>query len=122
MVKHSAFVLVLAFALAQSAVAADPVSPAAATGAASAPPATVVAPDTLYYCVKDSGGVHTQTPIEFAPNVYNLCTKHPEMGPCQYARAECRRGGGRVYAADGTEITMKTEAEYDKKVIRATIR
>ncbi len=112
MVRHTALVLALAFAFASSASASDP-APAATSA---------VAPNALYFCVKDSGGVHTQTPIELTPNVLALCAKHAEMGPCQYARNECRRTGGRVYAADGTEITMKTEAEYDKKVIRATIR
>ena len=121
MIKRPALVLVLAFALTQSAVAADPAAPAATSGA-SALPAIVVPPGALYVCVTNAGGVRKQTPIEFTPNVQALCAKHPEMGPCQYARNECRRGGGRVYAADGTEITLKTEAEYDKKVIRATIR
>jgi hypothetical protein len=82
-------------------------------------PAIVVPPGTLYVCVVDSGGIRKQTAIEFAPKVAALCAKAPEMGPCQYERNACRRGGGRVYAADGIEITMQTEAEYDKKVLRA---
>ena len=82
----------------------------------------VVPPDKLYVCVTDANGVRSQTPIEFTPNVHSLCAKHPEMGPCQYARNECRRGGGRVFAADGVEITMRTEAEYDKKVMRVKIQ
>jgi len=44
------------------------------------------------------------------------------MGPCQYERDLCRRGGGRVYAAEGKEITLQTEAEYDKKVMRVRLR
>jgi hypothetical protein len=120
MVRHSALVLALALASASPAGASDPAP--AATSAASATAATVAAPNALYFCVKDSGDVHTRTPIELTPGVHALCAKHVEMGPCQYARNECRRSGGRVYAADGIEITMKTEAEYDKKVIRATIR
>ena len=51
-----------------------------------------------------------------------LCRKHPEMGPCQYERNACRKKGGRVFAADGTEITLATEAEYDKKVRRVTFK
>ena len=51
-----------------------------------------------------------------------LCRKHPEMGPCQYERNNCRASGGRVFAADGVEITMATEAEYDKKVMRVRFR
>ena len=116
MFLRSAFVPVLAFALISFAVA--PV----AADSASPQPAIVVPPGKLYVCVTGTGGVRTQTPIEFTPNVYPLCAKHPEMGPCQYARNACRRGGGRVYAADGTEITMKTEAEYDKKVMRVKIQ
>lgn len=86
------------------------------------PDAIVVPPDKLYVCVTDANGVRSQAPIEFTANVYSLCAKHPEMGPCQYARNECRRGGGRVFAADGSEITMKTEAEYDKKVMRVKVQ
>jgi hypothetical protein len=82
----------------------------------------VVPPDKLYVCVTDANGVRSQTPVEFTSNVQSLCAKHPEMGPCQYARNECRRGGGRVFAADGAEITTKTEAEYDKKVMRVKIQ
>jgi hypothetical protein len=96
----------------------------ALSGAAFAadPAPIVVPPDKLYVCVTATNGVRTQAPIEFTPNVYALCAKHPEMGPCQYARNECRRGGGRVFASDGVEITMKTEAEYDKKVMRVKIQ
>jgi hypothetical protein len=44
------------------------------------------------------------------------------MGPCQYERNNCRARGGRVFAAGGIEITMATEAEYDKKVMRTRFR
>ncbi|MDQ2963896.1 MAG: hypothetical protein M3R31_12180 [Pseudomonadota bacterium] len=43
------------------------------------------------------------------------------MGPCQYEREACRRSGGRVFAADGKEITKQTEAEYDQRVLRVKI-
>jgi len=82
------------------------------------PPAIVIPPHTLYVCVLDVGEIRKQTAIEFAPKVGAICARHPEMGPCQYERNACRRGGGRVYAAGGAEITMETEAEYDKKVLR----
>ena len=85
-------------------------------------PAIVVPPNTLYVCVVDVGGVHKQTAIEFAPKVGELCAKHPEMSPCQYERNACRRSGGRVYAVNGIEITMATEAEYDKKVMRVQFK
>lgn len=87
-----------------------------------APPAIEVPPGTLYVCVVDRGGVRKQTTIEFAPKVGALCAKNPEMGPCQYERNVCRAAGGRVYAANGDEITMATEAEYDKKVLRVRFK
>lgn len=94
-------------------------------GAPSVPaaqPSIAVPPNALYVCVVDVGGVRKQTAIEFATNVGEICAKHPEMGPCQYERNACRRGGGRVYAASGMEITMATEAEYDKKVLRVRLK
>ena len=72
-------------------------------------------------CVVDRGVVRQQTAIEFDPKVATLCARAPEMGPCQYERNACRRGGGRVYAAGGAEITLQTEAEYDKKVLRVRL-
>jgi hypothetical protein len=55
--------------------------------------------------------------------VHQLCRRHPEMGPCQYERNACRSAGGRVFAAaGGQEITMATEAEYDRKVMRVRFR
>jgi hypothetical protein len=44
------------------------------------------------------------------------------MGPCQYERDACRRSGGRVFAADGSEITRSVEDEYDKRVMRIRLR
>lgn len=85
-------------------------------------PAIRVPPDLLYVCVTDVNGERRQVGIEFAPKVHALCKRHPEMGPCQYERQACRRSGGRVFAASGAEITLATEAEYDKKVLRARFR
>ena len=87
-----------------------------------AAPEVVVPAGSIYVCVTETGGVRQQTAIEFAPKVGKLCAKHPEMGPCQYEREVCRRGGGRVYAVGGVEITPKTEAEYDKKVLRVRLK
>jgi hypothetical protein len=90
---------------------------------ASAPPLQVtVPPNTQYVCVIQRGSEQQQTAIEFAPKVAKLCAKHPEMGPCQYERNNCRASGGRVFAANGQEITMLTEAEYDKKVMRVRFK
>jgi hypothetical protein len=94
------------------------------------PPATPVPPplavdvpaDALYVCVVQRDGKTQQTAIEFAPKVGDLCRRHPEMGPCQYERNNCRARGGRVFAAGSVEITMQTEAEYDKKVMRTRFR
>jgi len=98
--------------------------PAAPGGSSARPaePAIVVPPNALYVCVVGVGEARKQTAIEFAPKVGELCAKHPEMGPCQYERNACRRSGGRVYAANGKEITMATEAEYDKKVLRVRLK
>jgi len=85
-------------------------------------PAIVVPAGALYVCVSEAGGTQRQTGIEYAPKTGALCRQHPEMGPCQYERNLCRRSGGRVYAADGTEITLATEAEYDKKVRRVQFK
>ena len=99
------------------------------TPAATAPPSSPVAaapvtipPGAIYVCVAEVGGVRQTTTIEFAPKVGDLCARNPEMGPCQYERNICRKGGGRVYAANGAEITMATEAEYDKKVMRVRFK
>jgi hypothetical protein len=98
-------------------VAASPVNPPAAPTLAIAAP-----PGALYVCVSGAGAQLRQTAIEFAPGVGDLCRKHPEMGPCQYERDACRRSGGRVFAADGSEITRSIEDEYDKRVMRIRLR
>jgi hypothetical protein len=85
-------------------------------------PAVTVPAGLLYVCVTDIAGERKQVGIEFAPKVHDLCSRHPEMGPCQYERQACRASGGRVFAAKGEEITMATEAEYDKKVLRVRFR
>ena len=81
-----------------------------------------IPPGAIYVCVAEAGGARQTTAIEFAPKVGELCAKNPEMGPCQYERNVCRGSGGRVYAANGVEITMQTEAEYDKKVMRVRLK
>lgn len=96
----------------------EPIPPLAAVAPSAAAAAIIVPPDTLYVCVSGTGGQQTQTSIAFDKKVGELCRRHPEMGPCQYERNICRRSGGRVYAANGAEITTQTEAEYDKKVMR----
>ena len=98
-------------------VAASPVNPPAAPTLAIAAP-----PGALYVCVSGAGAQLRQTAIEFAPGVGDLCRKHPEMGPCQYERDACRRSGGRVFAADGSEVTRSIEDEYDKRVMRIRLR
>jgi len=100
---------------------------------ASAPPSRDVVPpasrpdvthpgDAIYVCVADKPSGREQTVIAFAPKVHGLCKRHPEMGPCQYERNQCRAAGGRVYARGGAEITLTHEAEYDKKVMRVRFR
>jgi len=107
---------------------AEPVAPPIVPGPATAPnthaplAAVVVPPNTQYVCVSETDGVRRQTSIEFSTKVADLCRKHPEMGPCKYERDVCRRSGGRVYAANGVEITKQTEAEYDKKVLRVVFK
>jgi hypothetical protein len=99
--------------------------PSAAGTVAGLPPASspIVLPDgSLYVCITEAAGAHQQTAIEFPPKVGALCAKHPEMGPCQYERQVCRDRGGRVYGAGGVEITLQTEAEYDRKVTRVRFK
>jgi hypothetical protein len=105
--------------------APDAVAPAPPQLASAAPSRTppplagiVVPDDAIYVCVSERGGERTQTVIAFEPKVHSLCRRHPEMGPCQYERNVCRASGGRVFAANGQEITLATEAEYDRKVRR----
>ena len=87
-------------------------------------PATIpiLSPGTLYVCTGTLNGQVQQTAIEFEPKVRQLCSRHPEMGVCQYEREACRASGGRVYTTAGVEITPQTEAEYDKKVLRVRFR
>jgi hypothetical protein len=85
-------------------------------------PALVVPPGALYACVVGYGDKRIVTAIQFEPKIAALCAKHPEMGPCQYEREGCRRGGGRVFDASGKEITQLTEAEYDRRVMRLRFR
>lgn len=84
-------------------------------------PATFPA-GAVYVCASGSGAERKLTSIAFDDRVGKLCRTHPEMGPCQYERNICRGSGGRVYAADGTEITLATEAEYDRKVMRVRFK
>jgi hypothetical protein len=106
-----------------AAQAPAPAVPPLASPAPSSPRSGIVVPaDAIYVCLSERDGQRTQTVIEFVPKVHALCRKHPEMGPCQYERNLCRASGGRVYAANGQEITMATEAEYDKKVMRVRFK
>ncbi|HTI46360.1 MAG TPA: hypothetical protein VMB76_07365 [Casimicrobiaceae bacterium] len=100
-----------------------PQAPGAGTPpSAAVRPAIQVPAGLLYVCATDVGGESRQIGIEFSPKVHALCARHPEMGPCQYERDVCRRSGGRVFAANGQEITAATEAEYDRKVTRVRFR
>lgn len=111
---------------------ARPVAPASAASgtAATSPnadarkpmPAIAVPENIQYVCVAETDGEWRQTAIEFAPKVAQFCRLHPEMGPCQYERNLCRRSGGRVYTTGGVEITMATEAEYDRKIMRVRFK
>ena len=93
-------------------------------GPTAAPPLAGVAvpPGHLYVCVTSDRGTQRQVGIQFAGKVQQLCERHPEMGPCQYERNACRQGGGRVFDTAGREITLATEAEYDRKVTRIRFR
>ena len=84
-------------------------------GAASIPRGAV------YVCAHGTGKDRTTAAIELDQKVAALCRRHTEMGPCQNARNACRRSGGRVYGADGSEITQADESEYDKKVMRLRV-
>jgi hypothetical protein len=77
-------------------------------------PSMDLPPGAIYAC--DVAGV--RSPIEFGATVEQLCRRHPEMGPCQFERDACRRRGGRVFTANGDEVTAAVEAEYDRKVLR----
>jgi hypothetical protein len=99
-----------------------PAPPEAPGNLASPEPPIVLPLHAQYVCVVDANGQRQQTAIEFAPQVAKLCATNPEMGPCQYERNACRRSGGRVFASEGKEITMATEDEYDKKVMRIRLK
>ena len=86
------------------------------------PPPALIPPGTLYICTATVNGQVQQTAIEYEPKVRDLCSKHPEMGVCQYEREACRASGGRVHTTSGVEITKQTDAEYDKKVMRVRFR
>ena len=73
---------------------------------------------TRYECVKGKQGEETRSAITFPENSGRICSRFPAMGPCQYERAACRAGGGRVIRFDGIEITREVEHEYDKQVQR----
>jgi hypothetical protein len=119
--------------VAKAPVARTPVAPTAPAAAPTPPPGSAVTPaakldpstipaGAIYVCASGTGGARKVTAIAFDEKVGKLCRTHPEMGPCQYERNICRGSGGRVYAADGTEITMAMEAEYDKKVMRVRFK
>ena len=97
-------------------------APAAPAARARRCPPIVVPADAQYVCVAEANGERTQTAITFSPKVAQLCRSHPEMGPCQYERNLCRKSGGRVYAQGGVEITMDTEADYDRRVLRVRFK
>jgi hypothetical protein len=109
-------------AVASVAPAAPQPAPPSLAPPSPAEPPVVVPANLLYVCVTRVNGVRKQVGIEYVPKVHDLCKKHPEMGPCQYERDLCRASGGRVYAANGQEITMAIEEEYDKKVMRVRFR
>ena len=83
--------------------------------------ATSIPTGAVYVCAAGSGKDRTIAAIELEEKVAALCRRHTEMGPCQNARNACRRSGGRVYAADGSEVTQADETEYDKKVMRVRV-
>jgi len=83
--------------------------------------AASIPPGAVYVRAAGSGKDRTIATIELEEKVAALCRRHTEMGPCQNARNACRRSGGRVYAADGSEVTQADEAEYDKKVTRVRV-
>ena len=80
-----------------------------------------IPPGAVYVCAVGSGKDRTIATIQLEERVAALCRRHTEMGPCQNARNACRKNGGRVYGADGREITQADEIEYDKKVMRMRV-
>jgi len=119
--------------VAKAPVTRTPVAPTSPAAAPTPPPGSAIAPaakidpstipaGAIYACASGTGAQRKVTAIAFDEKVGKLCRTHPEMGPCQYERNICRGSGGRVYHPDGTEITMATEAEYDKKVMRVRFK
>ena len=100
--------------VARPATQPPPAPPAAARSAPVALPALDFPPGPLYFCDASSG----RKAIEYEPRVEQLCRRHPEMGPCQYERDQCRARGGRVFTARNEEVTAAVEAEYDRVVRR----
>lgn len=97
-------------------------SAAPASGAPAAATAPAVPSGMLYVCAKVVDGAPHHTGIDYEPKVRELCSRHPEMGVCQYERDACRLAGGRVYDTRGIEITRQIEADYDRKVMRTRFR
>lgn len=107
--------------VASAPVARVAVPPAPAAPAQKLDPSSFPA-GAIYVCSSGSGAERKSTAIAFDEKAGTMCRRHPEMGPCQYERNLCRKSGGRVYAPDGTEITLATEAEYDRKVMRVRFK
>jgi hypothetical protein len=102
---------------------AAPAAPAAVAPVAPAPPKVALPaadppPGPLYTCERNGG----REPLVLSEPVDRLCRRHPEMGPCQYERNQCRKGGGRVLTARNEEVTPAVEAEYDKRVTRVRLQ
>ncbi|MBP6369216.1 MAG: hypothetical protein KA286_04340 [Burkholderiales bacterium] len=108
-------------------VARVAVAPPAGTSTSAVAPSQKLDPSSfpagaVYVCSSGTGVQRKVTAIAFDEKAGAMCRRHPEMGPCQYERDLCRKSGGRVYAADGAEITLATEAEYDRKVMRVRFK
>jgi len=69
----------------------------------------------VYVCAAGSGKDRTISAIELEEKVAALCRRDTEMGPCQNARNAYRRNGGRVYAANGSEITQAEKPNTTRK-------
>ena len=100
-----------------------PAAPAAVAPVAPAPPKVALPaadppPGPLYTCERSGA----REPLALSESVDRLCRRHPEMGPCQYERDQCRKGGGRVLTARNEEVTAAVEAEYDKRVTRVRLQ
>lgn len=95
-------------------VASPAVIDASATAIEAASP---LADGPAYLCAE--GG--TSVPIDMETRLESLCRRHPEMGPCRYARNTCRAHGGSVTNGAGVAVTAATEAAYDRRVMRLTL-